>query len=247
MSLPLLNVLLRLQLTSLSTHTYVFFLLPVTWGYDRNGVKSEHAVSIYPAVDAIENETDLAIEEEKEWVENKARSQADRRWSEGQPGRNDAPPPGSNKRRRFNSNDGEEGNTPGTNANSSRYKYYNKETIRVPPSEFNRLVLVENVASNVTTSELRQIFGNIGTIEKIYLPVENNQMDGTKRAEILYEKPKHAHTAVKALNHLTLCQQSLKLKLASADSRIDSNFLKASSSTMSKQQETAIDSLLEIH
>ena len=123
----------------------------------------------------------------------------------------------------------------------------NKETIRVPPSEFNRLVLVDNVAGNVTTSELRQIFGNIGTIEKIYLPVENNQMDGTKRAEILYEKSKHAHTAVKALNHLTLCQQSLKLKLASADSRIDSNFLKASSSTMSKQQETAIDSLLEIH
>ena len=137
------------------------------------------------------------------------------------------PPPGSNKRRRFNSNDGEEGNTPGTNANGSRYNYYNKETIRVPPSEFNRLVLVDNVAGNVTTSELRQIFGNIGTIEKIYLPVENNQMDGTKRAEILYEKPKHAHTAVKALNHLTLCQQSLKLKLASADSRIDSNFLKA--------------------
>ena len=37
----------------------------------------------YMTVDPIENETDLAIEEEKEWVENKARLQADRRWSRG--------------------------------------------------------------------------------------------------------------------------------------------------------------------
>ena len=63
----------------------------------------------YPAVDPIENETDLAIEEEKEWL--KARLQADRRWSEGQSGGNHGTP-GRNKRRRFNSNDGEAGKDP---------------------------------------------------------------------------------------------------------------------------------------
>ena len=225
-------------------------MLSLAWGYDRNGAQSEHAVCIYPAVDPIENETDLAIEEEKEWVENRARIQADRRWSEGQSGGNHGTP-GRNKRRRFNSGDDEAGKNPEQNARNSKYNYYNKETIRVPPSEFNRLVLVENVASNVTTSELRQIFGNIGTIEKLYLPAENNSNDGTKRGEVLFENATHAHTAVKALNHLTLCQQSLKLKLASADSRSDSNSQKAlqgvpSSSTMSQQQKTAIDSLLRI-
>ena len=56
---PPFERLFRLQLTSsLSTH-----MLSLAWGYDRNGAQSEHAVCIYPAVDPIENETDLAIEE----------------------------------------------------------------------------------------------------------------------------------------------------------------------------------------
>ena len=236
-----------LGLTSFSTRALPLHHL------ERNGDRSQHAVCIYPAVDAVENETDLAIEEEKEWMENRARSKADsRRWSEGQPAARSNGPPG-NKRRRFNSNDGDKDDGLRQETDKSKYNYYNKETICVPPSEFNRLVLVQNVAGNVTTSELRQIFGNIGTIEKIYLPAESDSIDGTKRAEVLYEAPKHARTAVKALNHLSLCQQSLKLKLASSDAPNDGSLLpKATlqgapaSSRMRQQHEAAIDSLLEI-
>ena len=38
-----------------------------------NGIKSTHKICIQAAVDPIENKSDLAVEEEKEWLQQKSR------------------------------------------------------------------------------------------------------------------------------------------------------------------------------
>merc|ERR1712167_355643 len=70
--------------------------------------------------------------------------------------------------------------------------------------------------------ELRQIFGSGGlNIEKIYLPTSasNEVASDCKRAEILYQTSKYAKMAVKILNNLTVCNKTLRLKLASSDGK----------------------------
>ena len=174
-----------------------------------NGIKSTHKICIQAAVDPIENKSDLAVEEEKEWLQQKSRYSND-----------------TKSRRRFNSDDEmdrNETNNESYNNNDGRntrtYNYYNKDEIVVPPSEFSRLLLIDNVADNVTSSELRQIFSNVGAIEKIFVPTtsDSNRGKNQKRAEILYQNEKSAKSAVKVLNNLQLCQQKLSLKLASSD------------------------------
>jgi hypothetical protein len=185
-------------------------MLTNTYLYCSNGIKSTHKICIQAAVDPMENKNDLAVEEEKEWLQQKSRYINDTR-----------------SRRRFNSDDDmdrDAGNKESYNNNNGRnartYNYYNKDEIVVPPSEYSRLVLIDNVADNVTSSELRQIFSNVGTIEKIFVPettTNSNRGNNRKRAEILYQDEKSAKSAVKVLNNLQLCQNKLSLKLASSD------------------------------
>ena len=183
----------------------------------------------------MDNQSDLAMEEEKEWFKNKI-----------------AYDENIKTRRRFHSKDGEEEEEEEKDGDDkydgdNNYNYYNKDAINVPPSEFNRLVLVYNVANNVTTLELRKIFSNIGPIEKIFVPTaSSNDYNDTNRAEILYQTSKHAKIAVKVLNNLTLCDNELKLTLANSDVNINVSNNKRKKNDGNDVTRDDIDMLLQI-